>query len=113
MLLQRSPEICWHRTDLLCCLLCVEAERVPFICLLIRQLDGQTGLLWRLKVSGADAPTETVGCMRRVHFKLKSGAYAFTMLEDREFTESDRRPTDNVPNMASSEDAVDESPSTR
>ena len=66
-----------------------------------------------LEVLSDDAIIEDVGCMRRVHFKLKSGAYAFTMLEDREFTESDRRPNDNVPNMASSEDAVDESPSTR
>lgn len=51
--------------------------------------------------------------MRRVHLKLKSGAYAFTMLEDKEFTDSDRRPTDNMPNMAGTEDTVDESPSTR
>ena len=51
--------------------------------------------------------------MRRVHFKLKSGAYAFAMLEDKEFTASDRRPSDNIPNMAASEDAVDQSPSTK
>ena len=50
----------------------------------------------------------------RVHFKLKSGAYGFTMLEDKEFYTSDARPSDSIPNMASSADEpVDESPSTR
>ena len=52
--------------------------------------------------------------MCRVHFKLKSGVYGFTMLEDKEFYVSDARPSDSIPNMASSADEpVDESPSTR
>lgn len=98
---------------LLCCSFCAkDAQR--FDSRPIHQVAGWLGRCSAAtEVSCGDAPIETVGCMRRVHFKLKSGAYAFTMLEDREFTESDRRPTDNMPNMASSEDTVDESPSTR
>ena len=49
----------------------------------------------------------------RVHFKLASGAIGFTMLEDKEYAEQDRRPAENTPNLDFGNDAVDESPSTR
>jgi hypothetical protein len=48
-----------------------------------------------------------------VHFKLASGAIGFTMLEDKEYAEQDRRPAENTPNLEFRDDAVDDSPSTR
>jgi hypothetical protein len=49
----------------------------------------------------------------RVHFKLQNGAYGFTMLEDKDFYEKDRRPAENTPHLSSMDEAVDDSPSTR